>query len=49
MKAIWDNVRGLDLLAALPFVAGEYSTAGVSLYRQGIGGLGLFDAAEVPS
>lgn len=27
MKAIWDNVRGLDLLADLPFVAGESCAA----------------------
>ena len=27
MKAIWDNVRGLDLLAELPFVAGESCAA----------------------
>ena len=27
MKAIWDNVRGLDLLGELPFVAGELFAA----------------------
>ena len=32
MKAIWDNVRGLDLLAELPFVVGEsFASIGHSL------------------
>ena len=32
MKAIWDNMRGLDLLAELPFVAGEsFASIGHSL------------------
>ncbi len=32
MKAIWDNIRGLDLLDSLPFVkAGAYATIGHSL------------------
>jgi pimeloyl-ACP methyl ester carboxylesterase len=32
MKAIWDNVRGLDLLASLPFVRpGEFGAIGHSL------------------
>ena len=32
MKAIWDNIRGLDLLDSLPFVrAGEYAAIGHSL------------------
>ena len=32
MKAIWDNIRGLDLLDSLPFVkAGSYATIGHSL------------------
>lgn len=32
MKAIWDNIRGLDLLASLPFVKhGQYGVIGHSL------------------
>ena len=32
MKAIWDNIRGLDLLETLPFVRrGAYGTVGHSL------------------
>jgi len=35
MKAVWDNVRGLDLLDALPFVRpGRYAAVGHSLDRQ---------------
>jgi hypothetical protein len=31
MKAIWDNIRGLDLLASLPFVRAEFAAIGHSL------------------
>src|SRR5205085_9857088 len=32
MKAIWDNIRGLDLLAALPYVKGNgFAAIGHSL------------------
>jgi len=46
MKAIWDNVRGLDLLASLPFVA---TNRGFGCIGHSLGGHnGLFTAAFEP-
>jgi cephalosporin-C deacetylase-like acetyl esterase len=43
MKAIWDNVRGLDLLASLPFVS---TNRGFGAIGHSLGGHnGLFTAA----
>ena len=40
LKAVWDNIRGLDLLASLPFVRPDAFGARVPEPRGGLIGLG---------